>query len=68
MQDLAVCRGQKSPLVFTDGTAQLTPELWDPASEQFNKLAPGPVPRTYHRCAMLRVTANHLAICSLSPL
>ena len=49
-------RGQKSPLVFTDGTAQLTPELWDPATEQFTKLAPGTVPRTYHRCTIVPTT------------
>jgi hypothetical protein len=44
--------------VFTDGTAQLTPELWDPASEQFSKLAPGTVPRTYHRCTLVGVTTQ----------
>jgi len=42
-------RGQRKPLVFTDGTSALTPELWDPATEAFTTMATGTIPRNYHR-------------------
>ncbi|MGT2489831.1 Kelch repeat-containing protein [Cupriavidus basilensis] len=31
----------------------LTPELWDPATEKFQKLAAMATPRTYHSVALL---------------
>ena len=44
---------EAQPELFSDTAAVLTPEIWDPATEQFTKLAPMAVPRTYHSTAML---------------
>ncbi|WP_436493303.1 discoidin domain-containing protein [Actinokineospora sp. HUAS TT18] len=48
-----VIGGQSRPVPFSDQTAVLTPELWDPATGQFTELAPMAVPRTYHSVANL---------------
>ncbi|HVK23114.1 MAG TPA: discoidin domain-containing protein [Actinokineospora sp.] len=48
-----VIGGQSRPVPFSDQTAVLTPELWDPATGQFTRLAPMAVPRTYHSVANL---------------
>ena len=39
--------------VFNDDTSVLYPELFDPATLQFTKLAPMTVPRNYHSVALL---------------
>ncbi len=45
--------GQSYPVAFTDDTAVLIPELWDPATEAFTELAPHTIPRTYHSVGVL---------------
>jgi galactose oxidase len=48
-----VAGGQARPVPFSDDTAALTPELWDPATEAFTPLASNTIPRTYHSVALL---------------
>ncbi|HWM07614.1 MAG TPA: discoidin domain-containing protein [Actinophytocola sp.] len=50
---VVVAGGQAYPVPFSDQTAIMTPELWDPATRAFVKLAPMAVPRTYHSVANL---------------
>src|SRR5439155_1563184 len=50
---VAVFGGQNYAAPFSDNTAVLSPELWDPASETFTALTPSVVPRTYHSVAVL---------------
>jgi len=38
---------------FTDNTAVLMPELWDPRTETFTRLSPMTTPRNYHSVALL---------------
>jgi galactose oxidase len=45
--------GQVYAVPFTDTTAILTPELWDPATQTFTVLPAHTVPRTYHSIALL---------------
>ena len=45
--------GQVYANPFSDDTAQLTPELFNPASNTFTQLAPMAIPRTYHSVAVL---------------
>ena len=45
--------GQSYAVPFTDGTAVLIPELWDPETEAFTELAPHTIPRTYHSVGVL---------------
>jgi galactose oxidase len=45
--------GQNFPVPFSDNTAVLTAELWDPATEHFTTMAQAAVPRTYHSVALL---------------
>jgi galactose oxidase len=50
---VVVFGGQNYAVPFSDNTAVLTPEMWDPATETFIPLAPAVVPRTYHSVALL---------------
>ncbi|WP_051648677.1 RICIN domain-containing protein [Cupriavidus sp. SK-3] len=50
---VVVIGGQTVPVPFSDDGAVLTPELWDPATEKFQKLAAMATPRTYHSVALL---------------
>ncbi|MFC5056161.1 discoidin domain-containing protein [Saccharothrix xinjiangensis] len=50
---VVVIGGQGRPVPFSDRTAVLTPELWNPATGRFTPLAPMAVPRTYHSVANL---------------
>jgi galactose oxidase len=50
---VVVFGGQNFPVPFSDNTAVLSAELWDPATEQFTTMAPAAVPRTYHSVALL---------------
>lgn len=45
--------GQVHAVPFSDATAILTPELWDPATRTFTVLPAHTVPRTYHSFALL---------------
>jgi len=50
---VVVVGGQTFAQPFSDDTAVLTPELWDPTTNIFSPLAPQAVPRTYHSFALL---------------
>ncbi|KAF2232729.1 copper radical oxidase [Viridothelium virens] len=45
--------GQTYPIPFSDANSTLTPELWDPVSTKFTKMAVGPTPRNYHSVGLL---------------
>ena len=45
--------GQTFATLFSDDNAVLVPELWNPATETFTKLAPMQTPRVYHSTALL---------------
>ncbi len=45
--------GMQNPKTFSDATAVMTPELWDPATQTFSDMAEMQVPRTYHSEALL---------------
>ena len=45
--------GETHGITFNDDTSVMTPELWDPATEQFTLLAPMDTPRNYHSVALL---------------
>ena len=55
-----VAGGMELPKTFSDATAVLTPELWDPATRQFTEMADMQVPRTYHSVALLLPDARVL--------
>lgn len=48
-----VTGGQTYAVPFSDATAILTPELWDPATQTFTVLPAHTVPRVYHSVALL---------------
>lgn len=50
---VVVVGGQSIPQPFTDTAAVMVPELWNPATQTFNLLAPMQIPRTYHSTALL---------------
>ena len=50
---VVVIGGQARAVPFSDQTAVLVPELWNPATGRFTRLAPMAVPRTYHSVANL---------------
>jgi galactose oxidase len=45
--------GQSVPQPFTDTSAVMVPEIWDPVTQRFNLLKPMQTPRTYHSTAIL---------------
>ncbi len=45
--------GQSLPMPFTDTTAIMVPEIWNPKTQRFNLLKPMQTPRTYHSTAIL---------------
>jgi galactose oxidase len=45
--------GQTYTIPFTDTNTILTPELWDPKTTKFFKMAPNNTPRTYHPVCLL---------------
>lgn len=53
-----VLGGQSYPVPFSDDTAVLYPELFDPATGAFTVQAPHTVPRTYHSVAILMLDAT----------
>jgi galactose oxidase len=64
---VVVIGGQNYPVPFSDNTAVLNAELWDPVSESFSPMATATVPRTYHSAAVLmpdgRVFAGGGGLC-----
>jgi galactose oxidase len=50
---VAVFGGQSYPVPFSDATSAMTPEIWDPATGEFTRMASMAVPRNYHSVANL---------------
>lgn len=50
---VAVFGGQNYAVPFSDNTAVLAPEIWDPETETFTTMAPSAIARTYHSVALL---------------
>jgi galactose oxidase len=50
---VVVIGGQSYPVPFSDQTSVLQPELWNPATGRFTRLAAMAVPRNYHSVANL---------------
>ena len=50
--------GQAYAVPFTDDTAVMSPELWDPATSTFTTLNAMAIPRTYHSVALLMPDAT----------
>ncbi|MDG4863346.1 discoidin domain-containing protein, partial [Streptomyces sp. T-3] len=50
---VAVIGGQSFPVPFSDATSAMTPEIWDPATGTFTRMATMAVPRNYHSTANL---------------
>ncbi|MFF3456970.1 discoidin domain-containing protein [Streptomyces sp. NPDC002730] len=50
---VAVFGGQSYPVPFSDATSAMTPEIWDPATGRFTRMASMAVPRNYHSVANL---------------
>ena len=48
-----VLGGESYPIPFSDNTAILTPELFNPATSSFTSVNPESIPRTYHSFALL---------------
>ena len=48
-----VIGGETYPDPFSDSTAILVPEIWDPPTQQFRQLNPMQTPRVYHSTAIL---------------
>jgi galactose oxidase len=51
--EVFIVGGQTQPLQFTDDNSVMTPEMWNPVTMQFTKLAQMPTPRNYHSTALL---------------
>lgn len=45
--------GQSYAMPFSDDTATLIPEIWDPVTLKFTTMNPMAIPRTYHSVALL---------------
>jgi galactose oxidase len=56
-----VVGGQAYALPYSDATSAMQPELWDPVTEKFTKMAPMAVPRNYHSVALLLADGRVLA-------
>jgi galactose oxidase len=50
---VAVFGGENFAVPFSDNTAVLAAELWDPATETFSPMASAAIPRNYHSVALL---------------
>ncbi|NGO78455.1 DUF1929 domain-containing protein [Streptomyces sp. YC504] len=50
---VAVFGGQSYPMPFSDATSAMPPEIWDPATGTFTRMASMAVPRNYHSVANL---------------
>ncbi|KAI6447729.1 hypothetical protein MCOR22_003236 [Pyricularia oryzae] len=48
-----VVGGMSRMALFSDGSPQLFPEIWDPATGGFTTMRPHTIPRNYHSTAML---------------
>jgi len=50
---VVVIGGQTYPVPFSDATAILVPEIWDPLTQVFRQLNPMATPRVYHSTGIL---------------
>jgi galactose oxidase len=50
---VVIVGGQTMPVPFSDATAILIPELWDPDTQVFRQLKPMQTPRVYHSTGIL---------------
>lgn len=50
--------GQSYAVPFSDNASIMTPELWNPITTQFTKMATLPTPRNYHSVALLMPDAT----------
>jgi galactose oxidase len=50
---VVIIGGQTYAVPFTDTTAILTPEIWDPLTHVFRQLTPMQTPRVYHSAGLL---------------
>ena len=50
---VVVIGGETHPVTFSDNTAILVPEIWDPITQVFRQLTPMKTPRVYHSTALL---------------
>ena len=53
--------GQDYGIPFSDNGSQLQPEMWDPVSTTFTKVAPLAIPRNYHSIGLLLSDATVLS-------
>ncbi len=51
--EVFIVGGQTYPVPFSDATAILVPEIWDPLNQSFRQLNPMVTPRVYHSTALL---------------
>jgi galactose oxidase len=50
---VVILGGQTYPVPFSDATAILVPEIWDPLTQVFRQLNPNQTPRVYHSTGLL---------------
>jgi len=58
---VVIIGGQTHPVPFTDTTAVLIPELWDPGTRVFRQLPAMKTPRVYHSTAILLADGRVMA-------
>lgn len=58
---VVIIGGQVRAVPFSDATAQLIPEIFNPATNTFTQGAPHQIPRTYHSTAVLLPDATVLS-------
>lgn len=51
--EVVIIGGQTYPVPFSDATAILTPEIWNPITQVFRQLKPMVTPRVYHSTGIL---------------
>jgi galactose oxidase len=51
--EVVIIGGQTYPVPFSDATAILTPEIWDPLTQVFRQMNPMQTPRVYHSTGIL---------------
>ena len=58
---VVIIGGQAYAVPFTDDTAAMSPEIWDPTTSTFTTLNAMAIPRTYHSVALLMPDATVLS-------
>jgi galactose oxidase len=51
--EVVIIGGQTYPVPFSDATAILTPEIWNPVTQVFRQMNPMVTPRVYHSTGLL---------------